>query len=167
MFRVLLIALLTLLACSQLCTEPQRSLYISFPVQSQKDDLSSFFQGISKKLSPISTNYTDHKLGATFELNDVRMSLSYNELGQKEEYTHKYTANVTLGFIEVGGVIDYAIQYEDRLKKGALLSRAAIDPSYFTKDLQVWEGHMEWRPDVVLPLQISQSFHIDKEYPTL
>ena len=135
MSKVPLLALLVLLTCSQLCTEPQRSLYLSFSAQRQKDDLNSFFQGLSKHLSPISTKYTDHKLGATFELNDIRMSFSYNDFGQKEEFVDAYRANVTLGYVEVGGVIDYQIKYEDRVKKGAVLARAAIDPSYFTKTL--------------------------------
>ena len=138
---------------------------MSYPALSKRDALNRLFEEITEKMTVLSNKFTDNKLNATFELDDMKLGVYYNDHHQKEEYVNKYEVNVTNGILEAGGVINYKIGYEDRTKKGTVLARVTFDPSYFTKKLQVIEGFLEWNPDLVPPLGLTQLFRLEKAYP--
>ena len=140
---------------------------MSYPALSKRDALNRLFEEVSEKMTVLSNKYTDDKLQATFELNDMKFGVYYNDHHQKEEYVNKYEVNVTNGILEAGCVVNYSIGYSNRIKRGTVLARVTFDPSFFTKKLQVIDGFLEWTPDLVPPLGLTQLFRLEKAYPEL
>jgi hypothetical protein len=58
----ILLALLLAAASATICTEPQRSFYMSFPTLSKRDALTNLFMTIDKNMTALENNYTDSAL---------------------------------------------------------------------------------------------------------
>jgi hypothetical protein len=154
------LSLLLVAALSIVCIEPQKTFYMSFPALSKRDSLVNLFLELDKNISTYENTYTDGGLGANFKVSGVKPGFYYKDHSQIENYLDTLRINVTMGTVEVGTTFQYEIRYPSSTKKGTAFARARLDPSYFTKNLTLKEGFLEWDPDVVPALTFSQFFRI-------
>lgn len=134
---------------------------MSYPTLGKRDAIGNLFLELDTKLTPISTNYTDSNLQANFKIPSLLPQSYYNDHHQKEIYLDKLKANVTLGDIAIGMTFNYSIDYSSKLKSGTIVAGGRLDPSYFTKNLTMTEGYLEWAPDVVPPFTFTQFITIE------
>lgn len=72
-----------------------------------------------------------------------------------------------MGTISIGTSFKYEISYSDSSKNGTAFARGTLDPSFFTKNLTIQEGYLEWVPDFVPALTFTQFFSIESSTPKL
>ena len=63
-----------------------------------------------------------------------------------------------MGVITVATFFNYSISYADKKKEGKFRAKGYVDPSYFTKKLDMIDGYLVWKPDVVPAFTFSQDF---------
>jgi hypothetical protein len=134
---------------------------MSFPALGKRDALNNLFAELTLNTTSIDSNYTDSALEGNFRVIGFKPHVYYNDHHQSETYLDRLKANVTLGDITVASRFNYTINYNSQSKSGIIVARAKIDQSYFTKNLTMQLGYLEWMPDVVLPLSLSQLFIIE------
>jgi hypothetical protein len=66
-----------------------------------------------------------------------------------------------MGDVVVASRFNYSIVYSSSNKSGVAVAKTKLDPSYFTKNLTLQEGYLEWAPDVVPALGLTQQFIIE------
>lgn len=152
---------------ADLCTEPQRTFYMSFPTLSKRDTLANLFEEMSNKTTIIDSNYTDNALQANFRIMGLHPHPYYNDHHQTDSYVDKYTAKVTMGIVSVSSFFNYSVSYADKNTSGVMRIRGFLDPSEFTKALKLNEGYLEWKPATVPGLTFSQDFHIEYTSPNI
>lgn len=163
----LLIVALLVLANADVCTEPQRIFYMSYSALGKRDALNNLFTELDKKMNPLDNNYTDSNLQANFKIPALLAQAYYNDHHQSESYVDKYKVNVTMGDVAIGSMFNYSISYGSSTKAGTIFAKGKLDPSYFTKNLTMQNGYLEWAPDVVPPLTFTQFFQIESSQPKL
>lgn len=160
--KILIILPFLLLAASALiCDEPQRKFYMSFPTLSKRDMVSNLFQEINQYSQTYDNNYTDNVLQANFKITNVKPQVYYNDHYQKDTYIDKYRANVTMGIVTASTFFNFTVVYSNKNKTGNIRAVGSFDPSYFTKNLTLIAGYLEWIPDIVPALTFSNMFHIE------
>jgi hypothetical protein len=112
-------------------------------------------------------NYTDSSLQANFKVLNMTPQTYYNDHHQVDSYIDKYEVNVTLGIINIGERFNYEVDYNGQIKTGWAFARGILDPSYFTKKLNLNTGSINWLPGVINPLTFTQFLHIEHSEPAL
>jgi hypothetical protein len=163
----ILLALLLAAVSAFICTEPQRSFYMSFPTLSKRDALTNLFMTIDKNMTALENNYTDSALSANFRIFNLTPQAYYNDHLQKESFVDRLRVNVTMGTIAIGTMFNYTIKYNGKDKMGNAMAKGFLDPSSFTKTLFLSDGAIEWNPDVVPALTFSQFFNVEMSNPKL
>jgi hypothetical protein len=72
-----------------------------------------------------------------------------------------------MGTLTASTYFNYTILYNDKNKTGNVRAHGTFDPSYFTKNLTLVEGYLEWRLDIVPALTFSNMFNIETSTPQL
>lgn len=134
---------------------------MSYPSLGKRDAIGNLFLELDTKFTSISNNYTDSNLQANFKIPSLLPQSYYNDHHQNEAYLDRLKVNVTLGTVEIGMRFNYTIDYSSTVKNGLLFARGHLDPSYFTKNLTMTEGYLEWAPDVVPPFTFTQFITIE------
>lgn len=75
--------------------------------------------------------------------------------------------NVTMGIVNIGVRFNYTVQYSSGNKTGQVFAKSSLDPSYFTKNLTLQLGYLEWAPDIVPALTFSNQLLIESSNPKL
>lgn len=163
---LLFIALLAL-SYADVCTEPQRIFYMSYPTLGKRDALNNLFDEANKKMTPLDNTYTDSGLQANFKIPGLVAQAYYNDHHQTEAYLDRLKVNVTLGTVTIGSRFNYSINYGSTVKTGVIIAQGKLDPSYFTKNLTLNAGFLEWTPDLVTPFTFTQFFLIESSEPKL
>jgi hypothetical protein len=142
------LAFILLVVCTLagVCSEPQKSLYMSFPTLSKRDTLANLFEEMSQNTTIINSNYTDSNLQANFKIMGLHPHPYYNDHHQTDTYVDKYIANVTMGVLSVSSFFNYSVDYSTLSRKGTMKIKGFLDPAYFTKTLKLTEGYLEWKP---------------------
>lgn len=133
---------------------------MSYPSLGQRDAIGNLFLQLDTKLTPITTNYTDTNLQANFKIPSLIPQSYYNDHHQNEAYLDKFKINVTLGDIAIGMSFGYIVDYSSKVKTGKIFARGRLDPSFFSKNLTLVDGYLEWSPDVVPPFSFTQFLSI-------
>ncbi len=167
MMKILLLLLAVTATLCDVCTEPQRIFYMSYSSLGKRDALGNLFLELDSKITPISTNYTDTNLQANFKIPSILLQTYYNDHHQNEAFLDRYKVNVTLGDVAIGTYFNYSIDYSSKNKSGTIFARGRLDPSYFTKNLTMSEGYIEWAPDVVPAFTFTQFITIEASEPKL
>jgi hypothetical protein len=167
MMKILMLLLAVALTRSDVCTEPQRIFYMSYSSLGKRDALGNLFLELDSKITPISTNYTDSNLQANFKIPSILLQSYYNDHHQNEAYLDRLKVNVTLGDVAIGTRFNYSIDYSSRNKTGVIFARGRLDPSFFTKNLTLTDGYLEWAPDVVPAFTFTQFISIESSEPKL
>ena len=163
---LLFITLLTI-SIADVCTEPQRIFYMSYPTLGKRDALNNLFDEINKKIAPLDSTYTDSGLQANFKIPGMLAQAYYNDHHQIESYLERLKVNVTLGTVSIGSRFNYSINYGSNVKSGVIFAQGNLDHSYFTKNLTLQVGYIEWAPDVVPAFTFTQFFLIESSEPKL
>lgn len=72
-----------------------------------------------------------------------------------------------MGVITVASSFNYTIGYSSQSKSGKMVAKGTVDSSYFTKNLTMQLGYLEWAPDYVPSLTLSQFLEIEYSEPKL
>jgi len=120
---------------------------------------------MNKDMPTYENSYTDSGLGANFKITNVRPQVYYNDHYQTDSYLDKYRANVTMGVLTSSTYFNFTVVYSNKNKTGNIRAIGNFDPSYFTKNLTLVDGYLEWKLDVVPGLTFSNMFHLEYYTP--
>jgi hypothetical protein len=134
---------------------------MSYSTLSKRDMVSNLFLEINQYAQTYENNYTDNALQANFKITNVRPQVYYNDHYQRDTYIDKYRANVTMGVLAASTYFNFTVVYNGKNKTGNIRAVGTFDPSYFTKNLTLVAGYLEWKPDIVPALTFSSMFHIE------
>ena len=118
-------------------------------------------------MTTLDSNYTDAALLANFKITSLLAQTYYNDHHQTETYLDRLKANVTMGNVDIGVNFNYTVGYRTSNKTGTIFARSKLDPSYFTKNLTLQQGFLEWSPDLVPALTFTQFLLIESSQPKL
>ena len=118
-------------------------------------------------MTPINISYTDSALQANFKIPALLPQSYYNDHHQSETYLDRLKVNVTLGDVEISSKFNYTIAYASGNKTGKVFAKGKLDPSYFSKNLTLQDGYLEWAPDIVPAFTFTQFFIIESSEPKL
>jgi hypothetical protein len=163
---ILILALLAL-STADVCTEPQRIFYMSYSALGKRDALNNLFAELDQKMTPLDNSFTDSNLQANFKIPGLLAQTYYNDHHQAEAYLERLKVNVTLGDVAIGTSFNYSVAYSSSNKTGVIFAKGKLDPSYFTKNLTMQNGYLEWAPDVVPALTFTQFLIIESSEPKL
>lgn len=133
--KIFLILTLIWLSLCDICNEPQRKFYMSFPTLSKRDTIAQLFSEMNKDVTTYQNSYTDSQLQANFKINNVRPQLYYNDHYQNDTFIDIYKANVTMGILAASTSFNFTVTYSNLNKTGNIRAVGIFDPSYFTKHL--------------------------------
>ena len=101
MYRLFLSLFLASIVLGELCTEPQRGLFMSYETLSKSDEVQKAFEKMNQSMSIMENQYYDANLKANFSLTNIKFQLKYNIDGQKAQYYDKFTLHVSMGTLEL------------------------------------------------------------------
>jgi hypothetical protein len=140
---------------------------MSYSSLGKRDALTNLFAELDKSMTALDNNYTDSNLQANFKIPALRAQSYYNDHHQSESYLDRLKVNVTLGDIAIGASFNYTVTYSSSIKNGVIFAKGKLDPSYFTKNLTLQDGYLEWSPDIVPAFTFTQFFQIESSVPKL
>ena len=129
--------------------------------------ISNLFQEMNKDIPTYQNSYTDSQIQANFKITNVRPQVYYNDHYQTDSYLDKYRANVTMRILTASTYFNFSVVYSDKNKTGNKRALGVFDTSYFTKNLTLTDGYIEWKPDIIPGLTLSNMFHIEFYTPQL
>jgi hypothetical protein len=140
---------------------------MSYPSLSKRDALNNLFDEISRNMTALDCNYTDSNLQANFKIPALLARPYYYDHYQVESYVEKLQVKVVLGEVVIATSFNYTVTYASSNKSGLIFAKAKLDASYFTKNLTMQLGFLEWTPDVVPALTFTQFLVIESSEPKL
>lgn len=76
---LLTLSLLYSAVVADICDEPQRKFYMSFPSLGKRDAISNLFREMNQNMPTYENTYTDSVLAANFKITNVRPQVYYND----------------------------------------------------------------------------------------